>query len=110
MVKKIAISQSLDKESFSKWIKKQVDFFVPHIGLQLFEINIEEDKNKSYLAMTCNYPYLQGTIKYSEPAFKDWASGKMRRERILHELCHIITDPLYVKGLERYTSKGDLND
>ena len=98
------------EQGFKKWIKKQIDFYAPILGLQLHRIKIEEDSKESYLAITCNYPYLDPKVKFSKNAFNDWAKEEMQPDRILHELCHILTDPLYVKAIERYSSKNEIND
>lgn len=97
-------------KEFKKWIKESIDMYVPILGLQLNEILIEYDKETNYLEIECNYPYIDSNIKYSEKAFEKWKKGEMKRHRILHELCHIITDPLYIKAIERYVTKIDIND
>lgn len=97
-------------KEFKKWIKESIDMYVPILGLQLNEILIEHGKETNYLEIECNYPYIDSNIKYSEKAFENWEKGEMKRHRILHELCHIITDPLYVKAIERYVTKIDIND
>ena len=95
---------------FKQWIRTSIDFYAPILGLQLHRVKIEKDAKESYLAITCNYPYLDPTIKFSDDAFKTWQKGGMKRDRILHELCHILTDPFYVKAIYRYTGKDEITD
>lgn len=95
------------KKDFEKWIRKQIDFYTPHLFLEKYVIGIKQD-DSHYLAMTCRYPYLDPDLLYGEKAFNDWRSNKLRCDRILHELCHIITDPLYCKGNEIYKSKDEI--
>jgi len=101
---------SKTQNQFKDWIRKQVDFYAPILQMELHEIKIKHDKETTYLSISCTYPYLDPTIKFSTDAYETWAKGEMKRDRILHELCHILTDPLYVKAIERYSSKGEIND
>ena len=98
------------KKAFEKWIREQVNFYTPILALSLWTIRIEPDEKEGYLAITCNYPYLDATIKYSTKAHTAWVSGGMKRDRILHEMCHLITDPLYIKAIERYSSREEIKD
>lgn len=98
------------KALFKAWIEKIIKFYSPILGISLHRILIEFDAKQAYLAITCTYPYLDPTIKYSEKAFKDWSKGKLEKDRILHELIHILTDPLYNKALGRFVSKDEIED
>ena len=95
---------------FEKWIQKQVDFYVPILGLEIWTIKIRKDGHERYMAMACNYPYVNGEIKYSHSAFIDWTRGEMTPHSVMHELCHIITDPLYVKAIQRFSSSQEIKD
>ena len=95
------------KKEFEKWLRKWIDFYTPHLFLEKYVIGIKEDESH-YLGMTCRYPYLDNDLLYGENAFKDWIKGNLKPDRILHELCHIITDPLYCKGLEVFKSKDEV--
>ena len=98
------------KSSFSKWITKQVDFFRSSLCLDRQKISVESSDTVNYMEITCTYPYLEPTIRYSRKAEDDWRKGKLDRYRILHELCHIITDPLYVKAITRFAGKSEIED
>lgn len=80
------------EKDFEKWIQEHVDLYVPFLGLQLYSVKIEKSEKERYLALSCNYPYLNNTIYYSANAFKDWEKGDLSKHTILHELCHIITE------------------
>jgi len=49
-------------------------------------------------------------IRFSDKAVSEWISGNLPKERILHELCHILTDPLYVKARRRFVSNDEIED
>ena len=94
--------------AFISWIRKNVEYYAPFLGLQLQKIEIEHDSDINFLAITCTYPYLEPTIKFSDKAFEVWKKGKLHKDRILHELLHIITDPLYVKATKRYVTDDEI--
>ena len=98
------------EKDFKNWIKKQIDFYSPILGLELHKIDIEKKTTTEYMAITCTYPYLDPTVWYSQKAFNDWKQGKLEPDRICHELCHILTDPLYCKATNRYVSVDEIKD
>lgn len=98
------------KKQFIEWIEEQVKYYKPFLGLELQRVAIEEDKDTEYLGIKFVYPYLDPTIIFSEDAFKDFQDGKIPKDRILHELCHALTDPLYAKSVGRFVSKDEIQD
>lgn len=99
------------EEQFKDWITYQINHYLPILGLQLHRIEIEKnEKETTYLGIKCAYPYLDPMLYYHENAFKSWVEGKLEADRILHELCHIITDPLYCKATQRYVSQDEIKD
>ena len=97
-------------KDFINWIHEQVQFYSKPLNLSNQRILVEFGDKTSFLEITCTYPYLEPTIRFSERAFNEWGEGKMYKDRILHELCHIITDPLYCKAVSRYASKDEIED
>ena len=100
----------MKNKKFEQWIRKQIDFYTPILDIGLWTIKIKNNEKENYLAISCNYPYLDAELSYAQKALTDWKKGKLKRDRLLHELCHIITDPLYVKAIERYSSKNEITD
>lgn len=98
------------KKQFKEWITKQVKYYLPILGLQMNEVLIKHNNEVSYLEISCTYPYLDPTIKFSDVAFKEWQEGLLLKDRILHELCHMLTDPLYCKAIARYVTKDEMAD
>ena len=98
------------KKEFVNWIKKQIDYYKPYLDINLQNIQVKENSSIEYLQIECAYPYLEPIINFSEKAFVNWKEGKLSKDRILHELCHIITDPLYNKAIARYVSKDEIED
>ncbi len=97
-------------KDFIKWINEKVNLYAPVLGVSDQIINVEHNEKTTFISITCTYPYLEPTIHFSDRAFNEWSSGKMRQDRILHELCHILTDPLYCKAISRYASKDEIED
>ncbi len=97
------------ERQFVDWIKKQISIYKPILGLDLQNIDVERG-DCDYLEITCAYPYVDNTIKYSEKALNAWRRKELVSHRILHELCHIITDPLYNKAIVRYVGKYEIED
>jgi len=99
------------EKDFKNWIIKQIEFYRNIIGIELREIELERaTKPNSYLLMGCTYPYLDSTIYYSQSAYRDWVKGELKKDRILHELIHLITDPLYSKAMQRFASNTEIED
>ena len=101
------------EKQFIEWIEKQIKFYSPILGIELQRVKVEKWENsvdKDYLSIKCVYPYADPDIRYAPKVFDDWKNGKMEKDRILHELCHIITDPLYVKANQRDSSETEILD
>jgi hypothetical protein len=99
-----------EEKEFIEWIEKQIRYYKPILGLNLQRIKAEKDSGTEYLSIGVTYPYLDPTVSFSEKALKDFTGGKIPKDRILHELCHAITDPLYCKSVSRYVSKNEIED
>jgi len=99
------------EKEFIKWIEEQIDFYKPFLGIELQNIKVEKDLiDTPYLTILVTYPYLDPTIRFGKTAIHDFQNGKLKKDRILHELCHILTDPLYCKSLQRIVSKEEIED
>ncbi len=98
------------EKDFKQWIEKQIKYYKPYLDLNLQNIIVLHGKETTYLDVSCVYPYLEPTIRYSDCAFQEWKSGLLTKDRILHELIHIITDPLYVIARKRFTSESEIED
>lgn len=95
---------------FEKWIRKQIGYYAPIIGVEMHEIKIEFRKTTDYIEIDCTYPYLNPKIYYSDKAIENFEKGEVESHRILHELCHILTDPLYCKAITRFVSENEIKD
>lgn len=98
------------EKDFKKWIEKNIEYYKPYLDINLQNIIVKKGVNTGYMEITNVYPYLEPVIRYSDSALKEWREGILTKDRVLHELCHILTDPLYVKANERYVSKNEILD
>ena len=95
---------------FEAWIEECIEYYKPILGLTLNKIDVEKDDDCEYVLIKYTYPYIDTTIKYCNKALKNWQDGKLKKDLILHELCHLITDPLYTKALDRFIIKNTIED
>lgn len=96
---------------YSAFIQSVIDRWQPRLRLEHFVIYPEKDESTRYLACRYNYPYLDGAILWTDRSFRDWRDGDERHERkLVHELCHLITDPFYTRAGDRYVTKEVLED
>jgi len=75
-----------------------------------FEIKYPVSNNEAVAECESNYPYLNVTIRIGDKLIKMLNDGEDVEPYIVHELCHVITDPLYYKAIYRYTTKDEIND
>jgi hypothetical protein len=90
-------------------IKGVIDLYVPILMLQHFTFEINKDDGAYFTCKFC-YPHFEAVISYSEQANKDFLAGKDISRYVVHELCHLITDPLYSKAFDRFVSKNEIED
>lgn len=108
MKNKIPSKQKVERE-----IWKIIDEFKSKLFLCNFTFKLEHvcESEHAYAECKVCYPYLNATIRYSNLLVMElFAKGIDIKPYIIHELCHLITDPLYCKAVSRYVSIGEIND
>lgn len=102
----------MDKKKIEKYIFSIIAKYREVLLLQRHTFELEyPTKSKEALAeCVCNYPYLNVRIRYSEKLVEDWKKGRDIVPFIVHEMCHVITDPIYCKSIARFASERDLLD
>jgi len=100
------------KKDFEKYIRGVINEYASKLMIQRHTIDIfpEVDDKKALMECKFAYPYLNNSIRYSNEAFEDWCKGNDMTPFVVHELCHIVTDPFYAKATERYVGKTDMED
>lgn len=99
------------EREYSEWIDAVVKKWQPRLKLDQFEIRNEKDPEQKHMACRYNYPYLTGVILWTDSSFQAWAKGdKVAEHKVIHEMCHLVTDPFYTKAVMRYIEKESLED
>ncbi len=101
------------KKQFEIYLQNRINFFIPIllIDSSLISISTPCDKESAWMELQYHYPYLNPTVKYNQKTFDLWVESPNKVDSFLiHELCHIITDPFYAKATSRYIAKDDLED
>lgn len=72
-------------------------------------VNFKLKEEIDYMECSFRYPYLDNEIRYNKKVVTDFKKDRKNTERALvHEFCHMITDPLYDKAFERFVGKSEL--
>ena len=108
--------KKLTEKDYQKWIEEIVEKWKPVLFLDIYYIKIEKTTKAgetTYLSIKSNHPYVDALILWTKASFDEWKKQDdplMREQEIVHELCHIITDPLYFLTHDRYVTKTEVND
>jgi len=98
------------QQEFKQWVEKQIEYYKPSLDINLQKILVKYNDKTDYLSITNVYPYLEPYIEFSDKAVDEWKKGNLLKDRILHELCHILTDPLYNKSIRRFVGENEILD
>lgn len=102
------------KKEFEVWANKELKNIQKALLLEHFLLNpIEYKESKGSLAQSVtHYPYKEMTFSYSESLYKLWEEGdkKSALATLIHEVCHPLTDGLYCKGTNRYSTMDEIAD
>ena len=75
-----------------------------------FELNYPTESKKALAECVFNYPYLNVTLNYGDELIKKFNKKENIVPWIVHEMCHVITDPLYAKATSLYVSENEIRD
>ena len=97
---------------FEKYCLKVIEEYVPKLLLQrhTWEVKYNTENPKSVLECVFNYPYLNITINYGDKVLEKWKKKEDIIPYIVHEMCHPITDPLYCKATNRWSTHDEVKD
>ena len=80
------------------------------LNMHTFTLKYPTENKNATAECIFNYPYLNVTINYSDKLIEMFEEGKDIVPYIVHEMCHVITDPFYAKAESRYASKDEILD
>ena len=103
------------KKAFEAWAWPILRKYQSILLIQDHNLTFEYDdtmRGGTLMEHANRYPYKETNITYGDTAiryFKDKKHNDLRGV-LIHELCHSVTDPLYVKACNRYATIDDLAD
>lgn len=102
----------MKSKKFELAANKVIAAYIPLLMLQKHTIRLEYGTENQKAIMECSvrYPYLDAKITYSDLAVAQFDRGEDITLLVVHELCHIITDPLYCKARDRWASSTEIED
>lgn len=93
---------------YEKWLYKQWAKWAPVLLIERHDVVFKRDDNE-YMTCSFNNPYLDIVITWSKASRKRWRRNKAEHlNDVVHEFCHIITNPLYGKATSRYLHREEL--
>lgn len=100
------------EKEFVRYIKKVIERYTPVLFLEKYHVQLIKGISiqGSLFEVQFRYPYLDFLLRWSDTAFEQWKKGDDLNREILHEMCHVVTDPFYAKACTRYVGKVDLED
>lgn len=77
-----------------------------------YPLNIEPSGKENVSECEYTYPYKSINIRYSDDVSKSFDKKEYSTvlDILTHEMCHVLTDPLYTKGIQRYLNKNEYED
>ena len=101
-----------ETKEFETLVLKIIAKYVPVLLLQRYTFEIRKGVDNPTAIFECKliYPYLDSTIHYSEKAITFWRNKGNLTPYVIHEMCHLITDPIYVKAMGRFSSQKEVED
>jgi hypothetical protein len=100
-------------DKFDKWAYSVLEKYQKILKLEHFHpLQLEYKKSSAGAECQFNYPYSTITIRYGDPLKDYWKDGniEMATKMLVHELCHMLTDPLYAKATSIYKSRNEVED
>lgn len=75
-----------------------------------FKLVYEKDLGESIAEAKFNYPYLNFEFVYCDKMIDRMNKGIEIKSTVVHELCHAITDPLYLVAIQRFSNHREITD
>lgn len=99
-------------KKFEEYVMKVIKKYQPILDLNNYTFKLNYPCQNDDAAMECVliYPYMDAKFNYSDTVVKMWKNKENITGTIVHEMCHLITDPLYIKGESRYSSRAEILD
>lgn len=102
----------MKNKKFEEHVMKIIKKYSKVLLLDKYQIGLKAGVTDSKAIAQCQfrYPYLDNDILYSKGLVKMWEDKEDITPIIVHELCHIVTDPFYAKSLKRFITEDEILD
>lgn len=102
----------MKNKKFEDYVFKVIDKYknLLDLGNFTFKLNYPCQNEDAYMECFNVYPYMDAKFNYSDSVIKMWKNKENITGIIVHEMCHLVTDPLYIKGDRRYSSQNEILD
>ncbi len=108
------VNLKLEQKKFEEYANKklkslQKKLLLEHHFLKPIRYDPTIEATANY---TLDYPYRDIRIKYGDGMRDAWVNGDRASvdQYLTHEICHVLTDGLMKKALERNTSEEEIRD
>lgn len=105
----------MKNKQFEKWAMPIVEKVMKVMLVQHFypvRLRWEKEiRGNAIAGFSFSHPYQVMEIQYTDNLVKEWNEDKDSAKNILtHEVSHALTDPLYNAGINRFSSRDQLED
>lgn len=107
----------MTEEEFVKWAEERIEHYMGVLSIQRHRIVFEPRKTPcqpgEVMCISLMYPYVSNIIQYNwqmvESMLKDGIQEEVEYS-IIHELIHIVLNPLWHVARERYTTEDAVRE
>lgn len=112
------VNKKVKKNPYTKFINWCLDEcwrIQKELNITSYRISMRDkptDEDEDYaFAISCGHPYQYGFLKWKVETFEDWKENKDKvTYYLLHEMLHLLVDPLSKIASSRYLTKDQLVD
>ena len=105
------------EEKIEKWLQRASPIILTELGIGIMTITFKKEErtkeNSNHVfGIKYNAPYKRTIIKYNQTVIDliEKKEYKMVVEALIHEFCHIITNPLVVVANQRFLQEREYID
>lgn len=102
-----------EQKAFEKYARGIIAKYQRKLLLDRHDIALEASTKTKYMECQFREPYLNTVIWYNPDSVgKDWSKkifSDLKRS-LIHELCHVMTDPFYNHTTKRFVDKETLEE
>ena len=102
------------QKQFEDFCNKTLEKLQKKLLLDSFNLQKIKYKKDMKARAECDfhYPYKEILVRYSDELYDDFIKNNIKDVKLtlIHEMCHVITDPMYSIACDRYITKQSIED